>query len=262
MVIYWTSFRNKVPFMDERIYTVYVHISPNNKYYVGITKQSVKRRWHNGTAYRKNTYFYSAIQKYGWDNFQHEIIAEHLTKDEACDFEITLIAALKSNDRNFGYNHSAGGEGFNGITLSPESRQKIREKLKGRKRSEEFKKKFSEARMGHLVSEETKEKISNSLKQYYETNEKLCGSKIPKELRKKQTDNARKRANEPPKDGRYLWIKHPINQYDSKGNFIKRWDSIKDATEGLNFKSHGSIDNVLSGRAKTAHGFIFRYADE
>ena len=96
MVIYWTSFRNKVPFMDERIYTVYVHISPNNKYYVGITKQSVKRRWHNGTAYRKNTYFYSAIQKYGWDNFQHEIIAEHLTKDEACDFEITLIAALKS----------------------------------------------------------------------------------------------------------------------------------------------------------------------
>ena len=33
------------------MYTVYVHISPSNKLYIGITKESVYARWSNGNYY-------------------------------------------------------------------------------------------------------------------------------------------------------------------------------------------------------------------
>ena len=52
----------------------------------------------------------NAINKYGWNNIQHEIFASNLTKDEACDMEKTLITLLKSN-RGYGYNYTNGGDG-------------------------------------------------------------------------------------------------------------------------------------------------------
>ena len=48
-------------------YFVYMHTSPNNKRYIGITSYTnPKRRWKGGYGYHKNDYFYRAIQKYGW----------------------------------------------------------------------------------------------------------------------------------------------------------------------------------------------------
>lgn len=95
---------------------VYVHISPNKKYYVGITSQKPEKRWKGGSGYKNNIHFYNAIQKYGWDNFQHEIIASNLTEQEAENFEILLIDKLKSNNPYFGYNVTAGGEGSLGLS--------------------------------------------------------------------------------------------------------------------------------------------------
>ena len=101
---------------DDRVWKVYIHISPSNKYYVGITSQKyVTSRWRNGKGYEKNAYFYRAIQKYGWNNFEHKVIAEHLTKDEAVDMEKLLIQTYKSNDYHFGYNICSGGEGCYGL---------------------------------------------------------------------------------------------------------------------------------------------------
>ena len=52
--------------LENNSYTVYVHISPNNKYYVGITRQAnPKNRWSYGNGYYHNHHFYSAIKKYG-----------------------------------------------------------------------------------------------------------------------------------------------------------------------------------------------------
>ena len=71
--------------MKENNYTVYMHKNKiNGKVYIGITYQNVKYRWRkNGEGYKKQK-FYNAIKKYGWDNFEHIILFENLTFEEAC----------------------------------------------------------------------------------------------------------------------------------------------------------------------------------
>lgn len=82
--------------IEERHYSVYVHTSPSGKYYVGMTgQQDINTRWKGGAGYSGQPYFYHAIQKYGWENFEHEVIASHLTKEEAVNFEKLLIQELK-----------------------------------------------------------------------------------------------------------------------------------------------------------------------
>ena len=37
-------------------YKVYIHIFPNDKIYIGVTKQKPEYRWRNGTKYSDNQY--------------------------------------------------------------------------------------------------------------------------------------------------------------------------------------------------------------
>jgi group I intron endonuclease len=137
-------------------YCVYMHTSPSKKVYIGITRTSVEKRWRkNGSGYKKQQYFWRAIQKYGWDNFKHEILYEHLTKDEAEILEINLIKQYKSNQKDFGYNIENGGNSIGKI--SDETRKKISEANKGRESpnkgktfDDDFKRKVSEAMKGKL----------------------------------------------------------------------------------------------------------------
>ena len=66
-------------------YKVYIHTNTiNGKKYVGLTKQECKERWrHDGLGYQQQKKFFNAILKYGWNNFQHDIVAENLTAEEA-----------------------------------------------------------------------------------------------------------------------------------------------------------------------------------
>lgn len=87
-------------------WTVYAHIAPNGKMYVGITSDNPEHRWNHGNGYKSNRHFTNAIRKYGWDNFQHEIIASGLTAQEAGHMEQLLIAQLDLTDDKKGYNKS------------------------------------------------------------------------------------------------------------------------------------------------------------
>ena len=119
---------------NERKYCVYKHTSPSDKVYIGITSKEPEERWgKNGYRYKNNRHFWNAIQKYGWDNIKHEILFENLTKKEACEIEIELIASFNTQNQEFGYNISPGGDlGFTGCHLSLESRRKISKANKGR----------------------------------------------------------------------------------------------------------------------------------
>lgn len=91
-------------------YVVYRHTSPHGKVYIGITRQDIRKRWQGGMGYKDNPHFFSAIVKYGWDNFKHEILLEDLSEDEAYSKEKELIKEHKSNLYEFGYNRSSGGK--------------------------------------------------------------------------------------------------------------------------------------------------------
>ena len=164
-------------------YCVYVHTNKiNGKKYVGLTSQDPERRWKHGYGYKGSTYFYNAIQKYGWDSFTHEIIADNLSKKEAQDMESKLIVEYKTQNENFGYNLESGGSApqHSDATIeklrllnksrivSEETKKKMREADKLRpihKHTEEAKLKISAAKIGHKVSDETKEKLRKAFSQ-------------------------------------------------------------------------------------------------
>lgn len=93
----------------EKKFCVYMHINKqNNKKYIGITSQDVKDRWKNGHGYKNCTKFWRAIQKYGWDGFEHLILYENISEQKAFEMEINLIQFYNTNGED-GYNISSGG---------------------------------------------------------------------------------------------------------------------------------------------------------
>lgn len=99
--------------------------------------------------------------KYGWDGFEHQIVASHLTKEEACNFEKLLIVKFDLKNPDFGYNQIDGGslppiligsQNPNyGHYLSEETKYKISKTKTGQKHgphSEETKRKISEGNKG------------------------------------------------------------------------------------------------------------------
>lgn len=124
-------------------YIVYMHVSPSNKRYIGITSTKPEKRWNNGNGYKAQQYFYRAIKKYGWDNFEHIIVAKGLTEEDAKWLEMELIREWDSLDRNKGYNVSRGGDGCN---PTEETRQKLRNTWNNKtdEKKNEIKRKISE----------------------------------------------------------------------------------------------------------------------
>lgn len=53
----------------------------------------------------------------------------------------------------------------------------------------------------------------------------------------------------------------PINQYDLNGNFIKRWNSINEASYGLNI-CQSLISKCVLGKRNKTHKFKFEYVKE
>lgn len=136
--------------MTKNSFTVYAHISPSNKIYIGITSQIPRKRFeYNGKGYEHCPVFWKAIQKYGWSNIKHIILIEGLTKDEAELAEIYLIKKYKTTSREHGYNVDNGGNCKG--THSLETRMKISRGNKGKIVSEENRRKHSEKLKGKMV---------------------------------------------------------------------------------------------------------------
>ena len=136
-------------------YIVYKHTTPSGKVYIGITGNTVERRWQNGRNYKSNKHFTNAIKKYGWDNIKHEILSDNLTKEQAEEKEILLIKKYKSNNMNYGYNVENGGNATGKLSEETKKKISIANKgktswLKGKHWSEEHKKRISEKEKGRI----------------------------------------------------------------------------------------------------------------
>lgn len=164
-------------------YKVYIHTNKaNGMMYIGITQQDIETRWQGGNGYRKQSHFWRAIKKYGWDGFTHEVVASGLTKTQACDLEQELIEKYKTKDNRFGYNKSTGGEsGARGVEKTEAQRTAASNALKKRWEDPEFKKKVlqynlvranspeaikkrAESNRGRVVSDETRKLMSEHRK--------------------------------------------------------------------------------------------------
>lgn len=113
---------------------IYKHTSPSGKSYIGCTKLTINERFEQHCSFKEpKTHFQKAIQKYGKDSFQSEILHENInSRDEM--FELEKFYINEFDTFNNGYNGTIGGAG--GDTQS------------GTKRSDETKKKISESKSG------------------------------------------------------------------------------------------------------------------
>ena len=188
---------------NDKKYCVYKHTAPNGKSYIGITSMTPQQRWANGNGYKHNLHFTNAIEKYGWDNFTHEIIADNLTQEEACEAERKLIDEYDTFNPEHGYNLTTGGE--IGKQYTDETRQKQSILAKQLWQNDEYKKaheKFlTSPRNGELNPNYGNHKLAGENHPNYgkkrnpETIEKMryAASHISNETRKKMSEAATKR---------------------------------------------------------------------
>ena len=145
------------------IYSVYRIVNKNNgKCYIGWTSRDPVQRWdeHRKSTTSAMTY---AMQKYGKDSFEHQVIYQSLDKEHSLSMERAFI--VEYNSLNTGYNRTAGGEGVCGYKQTVEHIEKRigpRRGVVGKPHTEERRKKSSKSHIGILHTSETKRKISQS----------------------------------------------------------------------------------------------------
>jgi group I intron endonuclease len=220
-------------------YIAYMHTSPSDKRYIGITSQKPERRWRkDGYGYKDHIYFWRAIQKYGWVNFKHEILFDGLTKEEAEKKEIELIAYYNSNNENYGYNLSSGGEsGSKGYKHTEEQRNRMSQNRKGEKN----------AMYGKHHTEETKQKERMAHLRDNLSQDTLYKMSVAKKGKKRSIES----------------IKKQIDTISNKVICIETsviYNSIKEAGM-LNNIDSSCISKVCRGKRKTAGGFHWCYGD-
>lgn len=220
------------------MYTVYQHKNKiNGKIYIDITMQVPEHRWRHGEGYKSSPHFYAAIQKYGWDNFEHNILFQGLTKEEACLKEQQLIKKYNSMDRQYGYNSTSGGDIF---TMNEETKQKISKALMGNKNNlgypcpPEKRKKISEAQKGRKLTEEYKLKLSEAAKKRHTP----CSEQAKEAIRK---------------------ASHKKPVYCVELNTV--FESVQKCARQIGAEAT-SVSKVCKGKGHTVKGYHLKYYDD
>lgn len=142
----------------------------NGKFYVGQTCRTLDERWNRGHGYATCFYLDRAIQKYGKDNFDYEVLEylnDGVSQKTIDEIEAFWILDLKSNDPNIGYNLMfVSGNGRH----SEETKKKMSDNhadisggnnpMFGKFHTDETKIKISNIHKGKIDSPETRERKS------------------------------------------------------------------------------------------------------
>lgn len=278
------------------MYTVYCHIFPNGKKYVGITKSSPEKRWGNGNKYKTCRLVDRAIQKYGWENVEHKLLDTADTIEEAEEKERLYISLFKSNSAEYGYNILPGGD-VSTNELTPEMRESLGNGWRGKHRTEEEKRKISagvkrkfdrpesNGHLGKKASDETREKMSAAHKASWAENKerregaskRMSDRMADPEYKKRIVDNLhsikrsgyklsdeqKKKISEYQK-GRWIGEKSPnskpVVQYTKDGVFVKRWANAGEAARAgvAQRRNIGKCCN-RTPHVHTVGGFVWRF---
>ena len=184
----------------------------NNMFYIGKHKGKFNLNYLGS-----GTYLNRAINRYGRNNFNKEVICYVDDKEQANIMEYYHIREHRNKfGRSMMYNIADGGEGGDLFTSNP-NKEKIRLKWIGKKRSQETKEKMRKAQTGkhaspetiekmkkvqanHTVSKEQRNKISKTLTGYKHSKETINKMSKPRSL--EHCENIRK--------GRLLFIKNKL----------------------------------------------------
>lgn len=232
------------------MYKVYCHTNKiNGKKYFGITSMEPNRRFSSGYGYSSSRHFNFAIKYYGWDAFDHDILYDGLTKEQACAFEKMLIKKYNTTDARFGYNMSTGGEsGAAGVKQTNETKQKRNESLNGRTVSQETRRKMSESAKGRTFSCETRKKMSDAAK----------GRIMSAETRRKIGDASKGRIMSEETKQKISKSHQKKKVYCEETNVV--YNSIAEASKMLGLE-RTNICAVCRGKHLHTKGYHFKYAE-
>lgn len=212
----------------------------NGKVYVGQTVDFKQRVWQHLRCYEKeDCFFHQAIEKYGRNNFDFQIIDKTTNPIKATELENYYIEELKAY-RPYGYNTNLYGMcGFGGrpivqLTLSGKyvarySSSGYAEKTKG----------FSNTSILYCCKD--KQKSHKGFMFMFEDDYLKNGAK---KYIKPKAHNKKK-----------------VIQCDLKGNYISEFDSLQEASIKTGVR-RTSISCCVAHSYKSAGGYIFVYADE
>lgn len=283
------------------MYTIYCHLFPNGKRYVGITKTTLNRRWGNGNKYKTCRLVDRAIQKYGWDNIEHIVLDTAESVEEAESKEREYISKFRSDEVEYGYNLLPGGD-VSKNELTDEMRFSLGNGWRGKHRTDIEKEKISagvkrrferETSNGHIgmkASDETKKKMSVSHKSRWaqdeerrraasermkkrmsdgEYREKVLDtlSKLPKRKSGEWSmpESAREKLSQANK-GKWLGEKSPnskpVLQYTKDGVFVKRWANAGEV-ERAGIAQRANVSKCCHGapHVKTVGGYIWKFEE-
>jgi group I intron endonuclease len=230
-------------------YLIYKHTSPSGKIYIGQTSNYKKRCSQHKSQTNRCQAFSKAIEKYGWENFTHEILKENLTIDEANHWEEFYICDLNTLSPN-GYNIAFGG---NNKTMSEQTRKKLSEALKGRKLPKEVCKKIGDSSRGV-------KRTGLALEKLLERIEEQRGRPRPKHVieamrmgrvGKKQTREARRKISEAAKiyanseKSKLIYLENHPRKKPISIDGVK-FDSIKSASIAINISDYFIKKRILS----------------
>lgn len=196
-----------------------------------------------------NRYLYNAVQKYGWENFETEILHTFEYVDEYKLGESELIWMIEYNTIDARYDYNLRLDTATKMIVSDDTRELNRINSIGEKNpnygnrwSDDAKSRMSDIKKHQhsigLYGDEWKRKISDKSKRFWHENPDVKSQMAEKVSKSK--------------------MKYEFHQMDDDCNLVKKWSSVKEIIEAHPDWKWQQIYSVCNGHKKRIYGYKWK----